>query len=361
MQQQALPIRTVALVLLLICSNTSAAWAVVVSLTPSHDNTLYEYDPTDLDSPLNSNGSGDFFSAGRNRSRSLIRRGLIRFDLSGLPDGATVVPGSVELQLEIVDSPARDVSGESRDFWLIPLDRAWGEGASVANIAASGSGSGAPASPGDATWLHTAYDPAIHDPRDPQPDDSGYWPLRGAVGDGPFDPSGLGSPSGTVPAAPYLGPVTFSAASLEGDLAAWLADPAGNHGWLMLGDERIDDSSRSSNRGFASRENLLSPPRLVFTYVLGPLGDFDANGIVDGTDFLLWQQGFGIRTGATREDGDADADGDVDGDDFLLWQQAFLTLPGTAAAAVPEPTAMVILIATLLGSAIQGKRQHAQT
>ena len=60
--------------------------------------------------------------------------------------------------------------------------------------------------------------------------------------------------------------------------------------------------------------------------------DFDGDGDVDGEDFLAWQTGFGMTSGATSADGDADGDGDVDGGDFLLWQQAFGSPPSPAAA-----------------------------
>jgi hypothetical protein len=62
-------------------------------------------------------------------------------------------------------------------------------------------------------------------------------------------------------------------------------------------------------------------------------GDFDSDNEVDGNDFLAWQIGFGTPTGASLEDGDADGDGDVDGDDFLIWQQNFGTGSGSGSAA----------------------------
>ncbi len=58
--------------------------------------------------------------------------------------------------------------------------------------------------------------------------------------------------------------------------------------------------------------------------VVGPSGDFDANGFVSGTDFLRWQLGFGTTTGASLADGNSDLDGDVDGQDLTIWQQQFI-------------------------------------
>ncbi|WP_152099373.1 choice-of-anchor Q domain-containing protein [Lacipirellula parvula] len=51
--------------------------------------------------------------------------------------------------------------------------------------------------------------------------------------------------------------------------------------------------------------------------------DFNNDGRVDGADFLIWQRGFGIATGATHSQGDANFDGDVDSNDLDIWKQQF--------------------------------------
>ena len=81
-------------------------------------------------------------------------------------------------------------------------------------------------------------------------------------------------------------------------------------------------------------------------------GDFDSDGDVDGDDFLAWQNGFPISTGAALLDGDADADGDVDGDDFLIWQKNF-PYPATLSA-IPEPNSLALLA---LGGLMMLKRR----
>ena len=43
-----------------------------------------------------------------------------------------------------------------------------------------------------------------------------------------------------------------------------------------------------------------------------PNADFDGDGVVSGSDFLVWQRNFGTLLGAANSDGDADGDGDVD-------------------------------------------------
>jgi hypothetical protein len=58
----------------------------------------------------------------------------------------------------------------------------------------------------------------------------------------------------------------------------------------------------------------------------GPLGpDFDSNFNVSGRDFLTWQRGNGILTGATKTQGDANADGAVNGTDLAEWQARYAT------------------------------------
>ncbi len=54
--------------------------------------------------------------------------------------------------------------------------------------------------------------------------------------------------------------------------------------------------------------------------------DFDADGDVDGSDFLAWQRGFGIAPPAdeaSNYDGDANADGTVDANDLIAWEAGF--------------------------------------
>ena len=74
--------------------------------------------------------------------------------------------------------------------------------------------------------------------------------------------------------------------------------------------------------------------------------DFNTDRFVDGTDLTLWQANIGNSAGA-----DADGDNDSDGLDFLTWQRQFMQVPGSALAAVPEPTTIVLgmLAALLLG------------
>lgn len=64
--------------------------------------------------------------------------------------------------------------------------------------------------------------------------------------------------------------------------------------------------------------------RVLEFFAIGePTGDFDANGKVNGLDFLAWQRGFGSTENAELSDGDANGDGVVDASDLQTWQTQY--------------------------------------
>jgi hypothetical protein len=92
-----------------------------------------------------------------------------------------------------------------------------------------------------------------------------------------------------------------------------------------------------------------------------PRADFDMDCDVDGGDFLTWQRGLGISSGATKSQGDANGDGAVNAADLALWRSQFGTPGATAASAsVPEPSGAMLLLAAL-GSATWGRRRRGGT
>jgi uncharacterized protein (DUF2141 family) len=64
-------------------------------------------------------------------------------------------------------------------------------------------------------------------------------------------------------------------------------------------------------------------------------GDFNGDGAVNGSDFVLWQRGYG-STGIDLA-ADANGDGRVDTDDLNIWQTNFGRVGGVALSVVPEP------------------------
>ncbi len=71
--------------------------------------------------------------------------------------------------------------------------------------------------------------------------------------------------------------------------------------------------------------------------------DFDGSGIVDGSDFLIWQRGFGLNDQQNNLQGDANGDGMVNAADLLVFHEQFgQTATSTIASTqVPEPASSV--------------------
>jgi len=185
----------------------------------SKDNTLYEEPVGAL-----SNGSGDVFFAGRVGSggSGTIRRGVIAFDFSAIPQGSTVT--SVRLFLN-----CSQTNSGNQTITLRRMLTDWGEGASVAP---PGGGSGTGAAPGDATWLHTFYP-------------GSFWTSPGG------DFSSTISVSMIVGAS---GGYTFpSSAGVVADVQSWIDNPSTNFGWCVRGNE----TTLGSSKRFDTRENLL--------------------------------------------------------------------------------------------------------
>ena len=206
------------------------ASAATISIMPSKDNTLYEFDPDDGD---HSNGAGFHFFAGET-AMSELRRGVLAFDIAGsIPHGSIIT--SVTLSMNM----SRTISETPRIVELHKLLADWGEGTSDAP---GEEGDGAPATTNDATWRHRFFDTI-------------FWAMEG----GDFSP--------TVSASQSVGPVgpyTWNSAQMVADVQSWVNNPAGNFGWLVLGDE----SAAGTTKRFDTRESA-SPPVLTIEYRSG--------------------------------------------------------------------------------------------
>jgi hypothetical protein len=165
--------------------------------------------------------------------------------------------------------------------------------------------------------------------------------------------------------------------------------PAGNgsgNGWEKAGaadDGAIGESYLTGNSKLAAAGTVNlgvafavgDPQDLRFQYAQvttsSPNADFNANGVVDGADFLIWQRGFG-SSGATKASGDANADQLVNAADLAVWRGEFggsgASTPGQlvrghvryvtsfAVAAVPEPSSIVLVGLGVAGLAIKRRR-----
>lgn len=202
-----------------------AATPVTAEFVAVKDNSIYE------ELPSNSNGAGSLFAGRTNgifSGSSDLRRALLEFDLTSLPDGSAAIAASLSLQVAMTQTP-------TTDFTLHTLEREWGEGGSI------GTGQGAPAQAGEATWSHAMF---TSDP----------WTVEG----GDFDPE----PSATTSVG-GIGSYTWSGARMAADVQGWLGEPAANHGWLLKGDETTPSVKRFESR---TAVNAAQRPTLTLVY-----------------------------------------------------------------------------------------------
>ena len=166
-----------------------------------------------------------------------IRRGLVQFDLSSIPAGSTIDAVALTLNMN------RAVIAGAVNVNLHRVSRDWGEGTSNA---AGQEGGGAPATPGDATWIH-AVSPGT------------LWATPG------------GDFIATVSASRVLDPngsYTWQSAGLSSDVTQWVNNPNANFGWMIRGDETAAGTAMRYN----SRASSTTGPslRVDFTAVPEP-------------------------------------------------------------------------------------------
>lgn len=96
---------------------------------------------------------------------------------------------------------------------------------------------------------------------------------------------------------------------------------------------------------------------VAFTLGSAPVedADFNGDGVVDGSDFLVWQRGFGV--GDSKLTGDADGDGVVNEDDLAIWKAQFGPAAVPATAAVPEPATLAMGMLGALACAAASRRR----
>ncbi|QDT69789.1 Peptidyl-prolyl cis-trans isomerase A precursor [Planctomycetes bacterium MalM25] len=78
----------------------------------------------------------------------------------------------------------------------------------------------------------------------------------------------------------------------------------------------------------------------VFQLAL-PDGDYNFDGVVDAADYTVWRDSNGSTTLA---EADGNGDGVVNGADLTIWQNNYGAVASSAAFAVPEPTASLLVV-----------------
>ncbi len=201
-----------------------------VELMPIKDNTLYQSDTGSL-----GNGAGIAFFAGRTalQNGGARRRAVVAFDVSSIPQGATVAGVTLRLR----NSSTRNNGTQSVELYRLTRD--WGEGNS--NAGNTNDGDGAPATTGDATWIHTFFDIQ-------------QWESGG----GDF----AATPSASVQVGAN-GLYVWGSDAMVDDVQSWLDDPSSNFGWILIGNE----GTTATAKRFNSREAASDPPVLLIDYI----------------------------------------------------------------------------------------------
>ena len=204
----------------------------VVTIGPSKDNSLYE-----TEDGSKSNGAGLGLFVGKTNLGS-IRRGLVAFDLADtIPDGATITDVTLRLHVSKTSSDAQSIG-------LHKLLADWGEGTSDAS---ANEGNGTSAEEGDATWLHRFFD-------------GDTWTTPG----GDFDATA----SATAVVGGRADYVWGDSDALIADVQAWLDDPSSNFGWVVIGNE--EDNKSTKRFDTKESEDGVDGPALTITYAMPP-------------------------------------------------------------------------------------------
>ena len=143
----------------------------------------------------------------------------------------------------------------------------------------------------------------------------------------------------------FVSPIHSAAAALDGnDPANRVAGLGGSLSGLPWGVGEtlwvrwIENNDAGNDHGLAV-DNIS-----VTSAVVEPPtddADFNADGTVDGADFLAWQRGFGA--GSTLAEGNANGDGTVDAADLEIWKAQYGQSSATVAVgAVPEPSTCLL-------------------
>jgi len=88
-----------------------------------------------------------------------------------------------------------------------------------------------------------------------------------------------------------------------------------------------------------------------------PMGDINYDGLVDGGDYTIWADHYG-QSDVGFSGGDLNGDGVVNGGDYTLWADNY-NFGVAGASAVPEPTALVVLLLSVGIVARRGRKAGA--
>jgi uncharacterized repeat protein (TIGR01451 family) len=210
----------------------------VLTVTTRADDTLYEDSTGQL-----SNGAGQHFYVGdTNQPSGSIRRGIIAFNLSGVPAGSVIQSATLTLHMSFTKGGAQSIA-------LHRALQSWGQGTSNAagGSPGTGEGDGTQATPGDVTWVYTFFN-------------TQRWTNPGG---------NFVAAASTATSVADVGTYQWTGAGLTADVQQWVNSPATNFGWILIGEE----VSKGNAKQFDTRENTTPAdrPELTINYTPGTI------------------------------------------------------------------------------------------
>jgi hypothetical protein len=215
--------------LALVFFGAASARADVISFGASRDTTIFQNNVSNAD------GGGPAFFAGTNGTTS-PRRALIGFSLSGIPTGATITNVQLTLTVGQIGGAGSGGGTSTESIGLFAITRPWGEGTAESSATSiSGTGQGAAAGAGDATWNQSAFSVTS-------------WTNAGG------DFVGSASASLTLTnATPGMSFTCLTTPQLVSDVQGWLNNPSTNNGWELI---NADEHDATTLDAFYSREGM---------------------------------------------------------------------------------------------------------
>lgn len=248
-----------------VCANLSAIGVssvradIVSNIASTGDDTLFQGGVN------NSLGDPGIFVG--TDSATSFKDGLMAFNVSTIPVGATITGVTLDLYIGMVAGSGGGTvtnSGAPRTISLYDESQAWGASTNeVGSTSFAGHGQGFAANPGDATWNDASFNSnsALAVPW------STGFPANITGGS-----VALATTSGIPGTSNAL--VQWSSAALAAEVQNWVNSPSSNNGLVVV---NANSTSAQSFLGFwgasgsANNGNGLAPD-LVVTYVPEPLG-----------------------------------------------------------------------------------------
>ena len=171
------------------------------------------------------------------------------------------------------------------------------------------------------------------------------------------DPNNDNVPESVTPFTGYNGGKAYNPSLLVGvQTTTWVYDIGFFHdGDTANGEAAATNYVELIFEQYSNNTNVLHIDNIRFFTPLR--ADFVDDGVINAQDFNAWKGGYG-QPAQTQATGDANGDTVVDGRDFLIWQEEFGATENNAlaaGAAIPEPGAAALAaIAIVMAAARRG-------